>query len=232
MKKLKAVLILIVVLALAGGGCGLYYYIYQDQNFFSTQDAQVTANMVTVTPEVTGKVTSWDVKEGDYVKIGQVIGHQDISMLVTSSVINSQALSSTADSIISKADIKSPIDGKVIQSNVVKGQVLSPGMEAATIADTANIFVKANIEETDIFKIKPSQKVDITIDAHPGKHFTGYVESIGQATQSVFSAFPSLNTSGTYSKVTQLIPIKIGIVNDENLTLMPGMNATVKIHIN
>lgn len=232
MKKLKAVLILIVVLVLAGGGCGLYYYIYQDKNFFSTQDAQVTANMVTVTPEVTGKVTSWDVKEGDYVKIGQVIGHQDISMLVTSSVINSQALNSTADSIISKADIKSPIDGKVIQSNVVKGQVLSPGMEAATIADTANIFVKANIEETDIFKIKPSQKVDITVDAYPGKHFTGYVESIGQATQSVFSAFPSLNTSGTYSKVTQLIPIKIGIVNDENLILMPGMNATVKIHIN
>lgn len=231
MKKLKAILILILILALAGGGYGLYYYIYEETNFFSTEDAQVTANMVTITPEVTGKVTSWDVKEGDMVKLGQVLGHQDISMMVTSSAINSQALSSTADSIISKADIKSPIDGKVIQTGVVKGQVLSPGMEAATIADVANLYVKANIEETDIFKIKPSQKVDITIDAYPGRYFTGYVESIGQATNSVFSAFPTLNTSGTYSKVTQLIPVKIGIVNDANLELMPGMNATVKIHI-
>jgi multidrug resistance efflux pump len=232
MKKFKAVLILILVLAVAGGGCGLYYYIYEGKNFFSTEDAQVTANMVTVTPEITGKIISWDVKEGDNVKAGQVLGHQDISMLVTSSTINSQALNSTADSIISKADIKSPIDGKVIQSSIVKGQVISPGMEAATIADTTNIFIKANIEETNIFKIKPSQKVDISIDAYPGKVFTGYVEMIGQATQSVFSAFPSLNTSGSYSKVTQLIPVKIGMVNDANLTLMPGMNATVKIHIN
>ncbi|MGE5632062.1 MAG: HlyD family secretion protein [Caulobacteraceae bacterium] len=231
MKKLKAVMILVLVLVLAGGGFGLYYYFYQDSNFISTEDAQVTANMVTVTPEVTGKVNNWDIKEGDLVKAGQVLGRQDLSMLVTSSAINPQALDSAADSIISKADIKSPIDGKVIQTSVVKGQVLSPGMEAATIADTANIYIKANIEETSIFKIKQGQKVDITVDAYPGKTFAGYVETIGQATQSVFSPFPSLNTSGEFSKVTQLIPVKIGIVNDEDLTLMPGMNATVKIHI-
>lgn len=231
MKKIKIILILILILALAGGGSGLYYYYYENSHYFATEDAQVTANMVTVVPEVTGKVTSWDIKEGDYVKTGQVLGHQDISMMVTSSAINSQALSSTADSIVSKADIKSPIDGQVIQTNVVKGQVLSPSIEAATIADIANIYVKANIEETDIFKIKPSQKVDVTVDAYPDKHFTGYVESIGQATNSVFSVFPTLNTSGEYSKTTQLIPVKIGIVNDGNLVLMPGMNATVKIQI-
>lgn len=231
MKKLKAVLILILVLALAGGGAGIYYYTYQNSNFFSTEDAQVTANMVTVTPEVTGKVKNWDIKEGEYVKAGQLLGRQDISMLVSSSGINPQALSSTADSIISKADIKSPIDGKVIQTNVVKGQVLSPGMEAATIADTDNIYIRAHVEETEIFKIKQGQKVDITIDAYPGKAFTGYVESIGQATQSVFSIFPSLNTSGEFSKVIQLIAVKISIVNEENLELMPGMNASVKVHI-
>lgn len=231
MKKLKAVLILILVLALAGGGAGIYYYTFQNSNFFSTEDAQVTANMVTVTPEVTGKVKNWDIKEGEYVKAGQLLGRQDISMLVSSSGINPQALSSTADSIISKADIKSPIDGKVIQTNVVKGQVLSPGMEAATIADTDNIYIRAHVEETEIFKIKQGQKVDITIDAYPGKAFTGYVESIGQATQSVFSIFPSLNTSGEFSKVTQLIAVKISIVNEENLELMPGMNASVKVHI-
>lgn len=231
MKKFKAILIIILVLALAGGGAGVYNYFYQASNFFSTEDAQVTANMVTVTPEVTGKVKSWDIKEGEYVKAGQVLGRQDISMLVSNSGINPQALNSTADSIISKADIKSPIDGKVIQTNVVNGQVLSPGMEAATIADTDNVYIRAHIEETEVFKIKPGQRVDITIDAYPGKAFTGYVESIGQATQSVFSSFPTLNTSGEFSKVTQLIAVKISVANEENLTLMPGMNAVVKIHI-
>jgi len=171
------------------------------------------------------------VHEGDNVKAGQVLGHQDIASLVTSSAINSQALSSTADSIASKADIKSPIDGKVIQTGVVKGQVVSPGMAVATIADTSNIYIKANIEETAIFKIKQGQKVDILIDAYPGTTFAGYVDSIGQATESVFSPFPSLNTSGEYSKVTQLIPVRISIINDANLAFLPGMNATVKIHI-
>lgn len=231
MKKLKAIMLVILILLLAGGGTGAYYYIYQSSSFFSTEDAQVTANMVTITPEVTGKIKSWDVKEGEYVKAGQLLGRQDISMLVSNSGVNLQALSSTADSIISKADIKSPIAGKIIQTNVVKGQVLSPGMEAATIADTDNIYIKANIEETEIFKIKQGQKVDIAIDAYPDRVFAGYVENIGQATQSVFSVFPTLNTSGEFSKVTQLIAVKISIINEENLTLMPGMNAVVKIHL-
>ncbi|MCR4431486.1 MAG: efflux RND transporter periplasmic adaptor subunit [Tepidanaerobacteraceae bacterium] len=231
MKKLKTVAIIFAILVLTGGAVGLFYFFYQDSHFFSTENAQVSADMVTVTPEVTGKVANWNVKVGDDVKAGQVIGNLDISSLVTSTAINSQALSSTADAIISKADIKSPIDGKVIQSNVVKGEVVSPGMEVATIADTSNIFIKANVEETSIFKIKPGQKVDIRIDAYPGKRFTGFVESIGEATESVFSTFPTLNTSGEFSKVTQLIPVRIKIVNEANLKLLPGMNATVKIHI-
>lgn len=231
MKKIKKALLILLVLILVGGGTGLYYYFYESINFFSTENAQITSDMITLTPEVTGKVINWDIREGDYVKAGQVLGKQDVGMLVTSTAMNPQALASTADSIISKANIKSPIDGKVVQSNVVKGQVISPGMEIATIADTAHIYVKANIEETDIFKIKPGQKVGIKIDAYPKQSFDGYVESIGQATQSAFSQLPSLNTSGTFSKVTQLIPVKISITNVDNLTLMPGMNATVKIHL-
>jgi len=231
MKKLKVVITLIVILALIGGGCTLYYFYYQDTNFFSTDNAQVTADMVDVTPEVTGKVTSWNVKEGDDIKAGQVLGHQDLGSLITSSAINSQALNSSADALATKADIKSPIDGKVVQSSVVEGQVVAPGMSIATIANTSNTYIKANVEETSLFKIKPGQKVEISIDAYSGKSFLGYVESIGQATESAFSTMPTLNTSGDFTKVTQLIPVKISIMNDANLTLLPGMNSTVKIHI-
>jgi len=231
MKNLKKILLILAVIILAGGAAGISYYFYQSINYFSTENAQITADIITLTPEVTGKVKNWDVKEGDLVKAGQVLGKQDVSMMVTSTAMNPQTLASSADIMISKADIKSPIDGKVVLSSVVKGQVVSPGMEIATIADTSHIFIKANIEETDIIKIKPGQKVDIKIDAYSNKNFTGYVESIGQATQSAFSQYPSLNTSGTFSKVTQLIPVKIAITNADNLTLMLGMNATVKIHL-
>lgn len=231
MKKLKVIFTLIVLLAIVGGGCGLYYYYYESTNFYTTENASITANMITLTPEVNGKIDQWNVKEGDFVKAGQVLGHQDISMLVTSGSINSQALSGTADTLLSKADIKTPIDGKVIQSDVVKGEVVAPGSSVAMIADTSNIYINANIEETSIEKIKAGQKVDVTIDAYPGKHFTGYVDSISDAAQSVFSPIASISTSGTFSKVTQLVPVKINLVNADNLKLMLGLNVTVKIHI-
>lgn len=231
MKKLKNILMIVGVLILIGGIAGISYYVYESINYFSTQNASVTSDMVTITPEITGKVNNWDVKTGDYVKAGQILGKQDVTTMITTSALNPQTMGNSADSILSKANIKSPIDGKVVYSNVISGEVISPGMEIATIANTSHFFIKANIEETDIFSIKQGQKVDIHIDSYPNKNFVGYVETINQATQSAFSQMPSLNTSGTYSKVTQLIEVHISIMDVEQIELMPGMNATVKIHI-
>lgn len=231
MKKLKNILVAVGVLILIVGIAGISYYVYESIYYFSTQNASVTSDMVTITPEITGKVNNWDIKEGDYVKAGQILGKQDVSTLITTTALNPQTMGNSADSILAKANIKSPIDGKVVYSNVISGEVISPGMEIATIANKSHFFIKANIEETDIFNIKQGQKVDIQIDAYPNRKFEGYVETIGQATQSAFSQMPSLNTSGTYSKVTQLIAVNISIMNAEQINLMPGMNATVKIYI-
>lgn len=231
MKKLKSVLIILGIIILVGGIAGIAYYIYEGTNYFTTQNAQVTSDMVTITPEITGKLKDWNVQVGDFVKSGQILGSQDVSSMISSTSLNPQTLVNSADILVAKADIKSPMDGKVVMTNVVRGQVLSLGMEIATIADTAHIYIKANIEETNIFHIQPGQLVDIKIDAYPGRTFKGAVENIGQATNSAFNSGVSLTTSGTYSKVTQLIPVHIRILNPDNLTLMPGMNATVKIHI-
>lgn len=231
MKKLKKILTVVLIIAILGGAYGGYQFYYSTTHFFITEDARLTADMISITPEITGKIAQWNVKEGDMLSEGDILGVQDVSMLLSSNVINPAALSNSADAIVSKAEIKAPINGKVIQTEVVTGQVLSPGMEAAVIADTDHMYIKANIEETDIFKIKEGQIVEITVDAFGKKQFIGYVQSIGQATESVFSAFPTLNTSGNFTKQTQLIPVKISIVNDEQLPLMPGMNTKVKIHV-
>ena len=230
-KNLKKILILIAVIAVLGGAGTGAYFIYEGMNYISTDNAQITANIISITPEVTGKLMSWDIKEGDTVKKDQVLGKQDISTLISSSSINSQTMTNSADSIAAKSEIHSPINGKIIYSTAVVGQVVAPGVEVAKVEDTANIYIKAYIKETDIFKIQEGQKVDITVDAHGNTHFNGYVMSLGQATQSAFSSYPTLNTSGEYTKETQLIPIKIAIQNPEELTLMPGMNAVIKIDI-
>ena len=229
MKKRRWIALLLLIILLGGGGYWLYYYLLDSVNYFTTDNASVSANMVVITPLVTGNVSAWNVKEGDMVKSGELLGRQDLGAMVQNSAVNSASLSASADSLINKADIKTPIDGKIVQSNVVLGETIAPGMQVAIVADTNNLYIKTNIEETSIFRIKEGQKAIVSIDAYPDTVFTGYVESIGQATQSAFSVMPSLNTSGTYTKTTQLIPVRISLVNNDNLPLMLGMNSTVKI---
>ncbi len=231
MQKAKKIGIIVAAVVLAVGVLAGAYFIYESICYFKTNNATISADTVKVMPLVSGTVESWEVEEGDVVKKDQVLGRQDVSSLVSSNEINQAALSSSADSILSNAQIKAPIDGTVVQSNVIKGANAAAGATVAMIADTSNLYVKANVEETDIFKIKVGQYVRIKMDAYPGKTFTGYVESISTATQTAFSGTTSLNTSGTYSKVTQLVPVKITLINDDNLPVMIGMNATVKISI-
>lgn len=227
-KKILSMIVLGVIAALALWGGWTWY---DARTYFTTKDAQVTAETVSIVPEVTAKIKTWDIREGDTVQAGQVLGRQDLGMLVSSMALNTDALESTADSLVSKAAIKTPINGKVVLTAVVPGQVVSPGTSVATIADTDHMYIKANIEETNIFKIQPGQFVDIRIDAYPGVKFSGQVERVGQATHQAFNTFPSLNTSGEFSKVTQLIPVRITLMDIGDRPLMMGMNTTVKIHL-
>lgn len=231
MQKAKKIVIIVIAVVAAVAVAAGAYFLYESMNYFKTDNASVSADTIKVMPLVSGTIESWNVKEGDEVKQGDVLGKQDVSSLVSSSKVDQNALTNSADSILSKAEIKAPIDGKIVQSNVIRGSTAAAGATVAVLADTSNLYIKANIEETDIFHIKPGQKVTIKIDAYPGKSFDGYVESISPATQSVLTGSTSINTSGTFSKVTQLIPVRIMLINDENLPLMLGMNATVKISI-
>ncbi|GEA18354.1 MAG: hypothetical protein PWR22_1201 [Moorella sp. (in: firmicutes)] len=227
----KLVVILVLVLALAGAGAIAFYYYYENLNYASTDDARVAADTVTVTPEIAGKLLEWRVQEGDEVKAGQVLGRQDLESTLTSSAVNPQALGTAAGVMARKAEIRAPIDGRVLQSKAVVGQMAAPGMTLAIIADTNNLYISANIKETVIARVKVGQAVDVRIDAYPGRVFSGRVTSIGRATTSVFSLLPAQNASGNYTKVTQVIPVKIQLVDAGDVQLMPGMNATVRIHI-
>jgi len=227
----RLIVILVIVLALAGAGGIAYYYYYEGVHFAKTDDARVAADTVTVTPEIPGKLIAWLVQEGDLVKAGQVLGRQDLGAALTSSAVNPQAMGAAAGVMAQKAEIKAPIDGQVIQSRAIVGQMATPGMPLAIIADAEHLYISANIKETDIEKVKPGQAVEVSLDAFPDRQFTGRVASIGRATTAVFSLLPAQNASGNYTKVTQVIPVKIQLVDANDVRLMPGMNATVRIHL-
>jgi len=206
--KLKKFLLPVLIVAVIAG-CSIGYYYYSlGQNYFSTDNAKVTAKMYTITPSASGKLIEWDVEAGDLVVADQVLGRTEMLPYITS-----------------------PIDGTVIKTDVTTNQTVSPTTTLAIIADTSKMYIGVNIEETDITKIKVGQKVDVKIDAYSGKVFEGKVTEIEKTTQTFFTNPTSFSTSGTYTKVTQLIPVKVEIDNSENLPMTFGMNATVKIHL-
>ncbi|GHV44824.1 hypothetical protein FACS189492_1720 [Clostridia bacterium] len=201
---------LIGIVILAGVGGWLWYDAVENQ-YFKTDNAKVTARIYSVTAPMPGKLVKLSVEKGDKVKENEIIGRVE-----------------------SGTYVKSPIDGEVIKCDVTINQTVAATTVIAAIADLSDIYVQANVEETDIVKIREGQPVSVVIDAYPGRTFTGRVTEIDKMTQSALSGNAlSFSTSGTYTKVTQLIPVKISLddLDSGAQSGIIGTNATVKIKI-
>ncbi|NLI91201.1 MAG: HlyD family secretion protein [Peptococcaceae bacterium] len=231
MKDKKRMMKLIIISFSVIGLSIFLYYWYQGARYIKTQDARIAADTVIVSPQISGKITSWNITEGEMVLAGQHLGWQDTGSISSSSAVSVKSLNQTGSTAISKAEITAPISGKIIKSSVQEGQAASPGQTLAIIANIENLYVSANIEETKISKVRIGETVDFTIDAFPKNTFKGKVEEIGQATISTFSIVSMQSSSGSFTKVTQLIPVKIRFSNTDKLALVPGMSAEIKIHV-
>jgi len=227
----KAILGLVLGIAVVCVSLIIAYYWYEGRTFVSTDDARVAADEVAVSPQIGGTVLSWDVTEGDMVQAGQVLGRQDLSAVLTNGALSPQNMGAVGSVLAEKALLKAPISGQIMKSQAVVGQMVTAGAILAIIADTDHLYISANIKENDIRRVKVGMPVDVRVDAVPDRPFAGRVWNIGRATASSFSLLPAQNESGNYTKVTQVIPIKIQLENADSESLMVGMNAGVKIHI-
>ena len=116
--------------------------------------------------------------------------------------------------------ITAPIDGIVIQRSVDVGQTVAASMQAPTLfviaADLTKMQVNANIDESDVGRIRPAQVVTFRVDAYPGDQFEGEVSQI--RLQPV---------------VVQNVTTYATIINVPNpqLKLKPGMTANLRVQI-
>ena len=126
--------------------------------------------------------------------------------------------------------IRSPLDAVIDRTFVEAGEYVSAGQRLALLHDSGRIWVEANIKETQVRRLKPGQRVEISVDAHPDISFTGRIERIGHSTTSNFALLPTPNPSGNFTKITQRIPVRIAI-DPTDLPLSPGMMVEVNIDV-
>lgn len=124
--------------------------------------------------------------------------------------------------------ILSIIDGVVDETFVEEGEYVNPGQRLMLIHDPLDIWVDANIKETQIRRVKRGQTVLISVDAYPDKEFKGTVKAVGNTTTGKFALLPNPNPSGNFTKITQRIPVRIAVEQQKTM-LRPGMLVEVKI---
>jgi multidrug resistance efflux pump len=213
---LVPVLIVLALFAIAGG---IFYFLYNNYMYYSTDDAQLTGNVVNVNALATGQLTALNVALGDSVTAGQTIATITTAPTDTSTKVTTIA-------------ITSPINGKVIQTSVVSGQGVVPGLPLVELVDLNSVTVTAYVSESAIDNIKVGQDVDISVDAYSGTSFTGKVQQIVPVAASTFSLLPTQdNASGNFTKVGQRLPVVITLDGNGGKILAPGMSATTVIHI-
>jgi HlyD family secretion protein len=129
---------------------------------------------------------------------------------------NAQLATARVD--LSRTEIRAPVDGVVIKRSVDVGQTVAASLQAPELfviaRDLSDMQVDTSIDEADIGRVRVGQRATFSVDAFPGRQFSGEVRSVRKAAQMVQNVV-------TY--------IAIISARNERGDLLPGMTANVRI---
>ncbi len=147
-------------------------------------------------------------------------------------VEQAQAQLNTANLNLSYTEVRAPYDGFVTKRNVQVGTLVQAGSALFSLV-SPNVWVTANFKESQLERMKPGDRVDITVDAWPDMKLEGHIDSVQMGSGSRFSTFPSENATGNYVKIVQRVPVKIIIDKglDANKPLPLGLSVEPKVTV-
>jgi HlyD family secretion protein len=135
-------------------------------------------------------------------------------------VSQAQAAVRACETDLSKAIIRSPVNGVVISRNVEPGQTVAASFQAPvlfTIAeDLRQMELHVDVDEADVGKVKEGQKATFTVDAYPNRVFQAHITEVRYGSKTVEGVV-------TYETVLK--------VDNSDLSLRPGMTATAVIKV-
>ena len=130
--------------------------------------------------------------------------------------------------VIAKHKIRSPIDGVIDELFFDTGERSLQGFRVALLHNPDDVWISANIKETEIRKIAAGDHVSVHVDSQPNAKITGSVSTIRELTISEMGLMPNPNATGVFTKITQRIPIRIDL-DDTEAALRPGSMVRVRI---
>lgn len=109
--------------------------------------------------------------------------------------------------------VTSPCAGRVARKTVESGQRLSPGQALLAVTED-DVWVLANLKETQLEHVRVGQRVKLPLDAFPGHPFTGRVDSLQAGSGATYALLPPDNATGNFTKIVQRVPVKLTFDRD------------------
>jgi membrane fusion protein, multidrug efflux system len=145
-----------------------------------------------------------------------------------------QAQVQNAELQLSYCTIVAPVSGRIAEKTVQTGNRLSVGQALMAVVED-NVWILANLKETQLEKVRVGQPVDIKIDALPHYRFKGRVDSLQPGSGSNFALLPPDNATGNFIKIVQRVPVKI-LFDPESIKavrdkIVPGLSTMPSIAV-
>ena len=133
-------------------------------------------------------------------------------------VEDARAALSTDETNLSKASIRSPIDGVVLTRTVEPGNAVAASLQAVTLftvaEDLTRLRLDVSVDEADVGSVKVGQDASFTVSAYPSRRYPAQVTRV---------SFGSTKTDNVVTYITWLE------VNNSDMSLRPGMTAAATI---
>ncbi len=170
-------------------------------------------------------------------QLARLMGNPDLPVTQHPLYLQAKAQADEAQRQLDHTIVRAPFDGRVTQVDALQpGTYLVSQTAALTntgaigLVSSNDLWVEANMKETDLTYVKRGDHVDLAAGAYPGQVWSGTVESIAPASGSEFSILPAQNASGNWVKVVQRIPVRVKLDPAPGQPpLRSGMSVTVDI---
>ncbi|MDD5552530.1 MAG: efflux RND transporter periplasmic adaptor subunit [Candidatus Omnitrophica bacterium] len=149
------------------------------ETFVSTTGTVLPKNRLEVKPPVAGRIESIEVKEGEKIKAGSTLAWMsstERAALLDSARGQGEDALKYWKEVYKAIPLLSPIDGEVIVATTQPGQTVTTTDPVIVLSD--RLIVRAQVDETDIGKIKEGQNAFVTRDAYPDTKIKAVVEHI------------------------------------------------------
>ena len=211
----------------------------QDGTYSATVQAFAVNN---IAPQSGGRIQKINVEVGDYVGKGQILAEMDRVQLDQAKLrlsnaetelgrlkqlyeqgglaqsdyeaaeLNYKVSKSTYDNLVENTVLRSPITGVVTARYYDRGDMYGMASPIFTVQQITPVKILVGISEGDYTKVSKGDKVTLSVDALPGKTFSGTIKRI----------YPTIDP------MTHTVNVEVQVPNTDR-QLRPGMYAKVNV---